>query len=118
MDRVRQVGGHVVASDAAASSFPCVASEYFAFDELLAPAERALRATVRAFAETYVLPRAARCWEKAEFPHDLLPAIAKLGICGSTVKGFGSPGLSHMANVAVGTRSGRSPAYGLTWGAA
>jgi acyl-CoA oxidase len=48
-----------------------------------------------------IAPIAVDYWERAEFPIDLVKKIALLGICGSTVKEFGCPGLSHMANVAI-----------------
>lgn len=32
---------------------------------------------------------------------ELVKKLAPLGICGSTVQGFGCPGLTHMANVAI-----------------
>lgn len=30
-------------------------------------------------------------WEKAEFPFVLLPKLAKLGIVGGSIKGYGCP---------------------------
>ena len=44
--------------------------------------------------ETEVAPVIAGYWEKAEFPHELVPKIAKLGLGGGTIKGNGCPGQS------------------------
>lgn len=39
-------------------------------------------------------PIIAGYWERAEFPHELVPKIAKLGLGGGTIKGFGCAGQS------------------------
>ncbi len=44
--------------------------------------------------ETEIAPVIAPYWERAEFPHALLPALAKLGLGGGTLKGHGCAGLS------------------------
>ena len=33
-------------------------------------------------------------WERAEFPHHLIPRLATLGLGGGTLKGYGCPGQS------------------------
>ncbi len=67
-------------------------------EDLLSEEERAVRDRVRAFSDEEVIPIMADCWEKAEFPHHLLPRIAGLGICGDTIEGYGCAGLSHVAS--------------------
>ncbi|KAL7177582.1 hypothetical protein ACSBR2_030858 [Camellia fascicularis] len=37
-------------------------------------------------------------WEKAEFPFDVLPKLAALGIAGGSIKGYGCPGHSITAS--------------------
>ena len=44
--------------------------------------------------EAEVAPIIAGYWEKAEFPHELVPKIAKLGLGGGTIKGHGCAGQS------------------------
>lgn len=63
-------------------------------DELLSPADRALRQRVRAFMEEKVAPVIADYWEKAEFPHALVPQLATLNLGGGTLTGHGCAGLS------------------------
>ena len=41
-----------------------------------------------------VAPVIAGYWEKAEFPHELVPKLAKLGLGGGTLTGYGCPGHS------------------------
>ena len=39
-------------------------------------------------------PIIADYWERAEFPHEILPSFGKLNLGGATVKGYGCPGHS------------------------
>ncbi|MBB3082335.1 acyl-CoA dehydrogenase family protein [Geodermatophilus sabuli] len=71
--------------------------DFYALEELLAPEEIELRDRVRAFCEREVTPRINNYWERAEFPFELVPKIAELGIAGGTVQGHGSPGMSAVA---------------------
>ena len=72
-------------------------SDYFRLDEDLTAEEVAVRDKVRGFAEEHVLPVINEYWEKAEFPYELLPALAELGIIGTTIEGYGCPGMSRKA---------------------
>jgi glutaryl-CoA dehydrogenase len=71
--------------------------DYYLADGLMTEAERAVRDRVRAFAEVQLRPVARQAWERGEFPSQLLPALATLGIVGGTVQGHGCPGLSNVA---------------------
>ncbi|KAK8651155.1 hypothetical protein V6N13_140768 [Hibiscus sabdariffa] len=77
-----------------ASVFPPSVSDFYQFDDLLSPEEQSLRKKVRAFMEKEVAPIMAEYWEKAEFPFEIVPKLAHLGIAGYTTKGPGCPGLS------------------------
>ncbi len=80
---------------------PNINSDYFLLDDDLTDGERALRDTVRTYAEAEILPIINDYWERAEFPAELLPGLAKLGIIGSTIEGYGCPGLSRRASGVV-----------------
>jgi glutaryl-CoA dehydrogenase len=71
--------------------------DFYAIEELLQPEEIEIRDRVRSFCEKEVTPRINEYWERAEFPHLLVPKIAELGISGGTVQGYGSPGMSAVA---------------------
>jgi glutaryl-CoA dehydrogenase len=73
------------------------ASDYFRLDDDLTPEEIGIRNKVREFAEQRVLPVINDYWEKAEFPVELLPPLAELGIIGTTIQGYGCPGMSRKA---------------------
>jgi glutaryl-CoA dehydrogenase len=70
--------------------------DYYLLDELLSPEERAIRDRVRAFGDRDVLPIINEYWERAEFPFELVPKLAELGIAGTTIEGHGCPGMSRL----------------------
>jgi glutaryl-CoA dehydrogenase len=71
--------------------------DYYLLDDLLTDEARAVRARVRAFVESDVLPVINDYWDRAEFPWPLVPKLAGLGVVGSTIEGYGCPGLSPLA---------------------
>ena len=72
-------------------------TDYFRMDDLLTDEERTWRDKVRVFGDREVLPVINGYWERAEFPFELVPKVAELGICGSTIEGYGCPGMSTVA---------------------
>ncbi|WP_245934457.1 acyl-CoA dehydrogenase family protein [Arthrobacter psychrolactophilus] len=72
-------------------------ADYFRLDDDLTAEEIAIRDKVREFAEQQVLPIINDYWEKAEFPTELLGPLADLGIIGTTIQGYGCPGMSRKA---------------------
>lgn len=77
-----------------AANFPPAVSDYFGLGDLLTPKERDVRDRVRSAMEQHVAPVAAEYWEKAKFPFHLVPKLAELKVSGTTIKGYGCPGLS------------------------
>ena len=72
-------------------------TDYYLVEELLTDEEREVRDKVRAFADRAVIPIINDYWDKAQFPFELVPKIAELNIAGTTIKGYGCPGISHVA---------------------
>jgi glutaryl-CoA dehydrogenase len=72
------------------------AQDYFLLDETLSEQERAIRDRVRAFADDEVLPIINEYWERAEFPFELVPKLAELGVAGTTIEGHGCPAMSRL----------------------
>jgi hypothetical protein len=56
--------------------------DLFGLDGLLTEEEREVRKRVRAFSDAEVIPIMADCWERGEFPFQLVPKLAALSICG------------------------------------
>jgi len=76
---------------------PAVEGDFYHLgDEALKDEDRALQLKVRAFLEKEVKPIVNNYWLKAEFPHELIPKIAELNICGLTYKGYGCAGKSNL----------------------
>ncbi|MGH2893007.1 MAG: acyl-CoA dehydrogenase family protein [Solirubrobacteraceae bacterium] len=73
------------------------ASDYYLLDEQLTDEERVIRDRVRAFGEQEVLPVINDYWERAEFPFELVPKLAALGLAGTTIDGYGCPAMSRLA---------------------
>jgi glutaryl-CoA dehydrogenase len=65
-------------------------------DSLLTDEEKMVRDTVRRFVRERYLPRAADLFAKEEFPTDLIPTIAAMGILGGSLKGYGCAGMSSV----------------------
>jgi glutaryl-CoA dehydrogenase len=82
-------------------------TDYYLIDELLTNEERKLRNKVRSFADREVIPIINDYWNKETFPFELVPKIAELAIAGTTIQGYGCPGLSHLAAGMVATEMAR-----------
>jgi glutaryl-CoA dehydrogenase len=67
-------------------------ADFYALESLLEPGGRELLMRVRAFMEKSVQPVINRYWTREEFPHDLVPEMAGLGIAGLSYEGYGCPG--------------------------
>ncbi len=70
--------------------------DFFDLSRHFAPEERAVRDTVRAFVDARVMPTIAEHFEKGTFPTELIPEIAKLGLLGCNLQGYGCAGLSEV----------------------
>ena len=71
--------------------------DFYEFEDLLEPDEIEIRDRVRAFGEKEIAPRINDYWERAEFPFELVPGLAGLGIIGGTIEGYGCPGMSAVS---------------------
>lgn len=71
-------------------------TDLFLLSERFGTAERDLQARVRGFVEGSVLPVINDYWERAEFPLEILPGLASLGVVGSQISGYGCPGLTPL----------------------
>jgi glutaryl-CoA dehydrogenase len=65
-----------------------------ALDAQLGEEERMIRDSVRRFVRERYLPRAAELFEKEQFPMDLIPELAELGLLGAGITGYGCAGMS------------------------
>jgi glutaryl-CoA dehydrogenase len=73
-----------------------VTSDFYDLEALLDDEDRALLHRVRDFMNTEVQPIINEYWTRAEFPRQIIPGLAKLGIAGTQFSGYGSPGKSAL----------------------
>lgn len=70
--------------------------DFFDLSRHFTPEERAIQSTVRAFVDARVMPVIGEHFENGTFPADLIPEIAKLGLLGCNLQGYGCAGLSEV----------------------
>jgi glutaryl-CoA dehydrogenase len=73
-----------------------VTSDFYDLEALLDDEDRALLYRVREFMDTEVQPIINDYWTRAQFPREIIPGIAALGIAGTQFSGYGSPGKSAL----------------------
>jgi glutaryl-CoA dehydrogenase len=70
--------------------------DFFDVARHFTPEERAIQSTVRGFVDARVLPTVGDHFEKGTFPQELIGEIAKLGLLGCNLQGYGCAGLSEV----------------------
>ncbi len=76
---------------------PLPLDQLSAIEGLLSEEERLVRDSVRRFVRERYLPRAAALFAKEEFPEDLVPEIAEMGLLGAHLTGYGCAGMNAVA---------------------
>jgi glutaryl-CoA dehydrogenase len=71
--------------------------DFLAIDALLDDEEKAIRDTVRQFVRARILPDVGEWFEQGIVPRELTKEIAKLGLFGMHLEGYGLPGASSVA---------------------
>jgi glutaryl-CoA dehydrogenase len=66
-------------------------------DRELGEEERLVQANVRRFVHERYLPRARELYEREEFPLDLVPELAELGLLGASIENYGCAGMNPIA---------------------
>lgn len=75
---------------------PEINGDFYELGKTLSPEEREIQLRVRDFMNKEIRPIANEYWNKAEFPHHIIPKMAALNIGGLTYKGYGCPGHSAL----------------------
>ena len=71
--------------------------DLLAIDTLLSEEERLVRDTVRAFVGEKVIPIIEKHFREGSFPAHLIPEMARMGLLGSNLEGYGCAGLNNVA---------------------
>jgi glutaryl-CoA dehydrogenase len=72
-------------------------TDFFRIADQLTDEERAYWRRTRDFVDDEVLPVINDYWERAEFPYALVEKLAKLGIVGDGIEGYGCPPMSPIS---------------------
>lgn len=73
-------------------------TDFFKIADQLTATERDYLDRTRAFVDDEVLPVINDYWERAEFPRPLIDKLARVGIVGDGISGYGCPELNPMSN--------------------
>lgn len=72
-------------------------TDLYGLNALFSDEERAARDSVARFIDAQYLPHAGKWFRNGEFPAQLIPELAQLGVFGATLTGYGCAGLSNVA---------------------
>lgn len=72
---------------------PPIDGDFYDLDLKLTQEQREIQMKVRSFMQEEVEPIVNDYWNKAKFPHEIVPKLAALNICGVAYKGYGCPDL-------------------------
>jgi glutaryl-CoA dehydrogenase len=70
--------------------------DFLRLDELLSDEERLVRSTVARFVDERFLPLIVDHYERATFPMELVPELARLGLLGMHLHGYGAAGMNNV----------------------
>ena len=68
--------------------------DLFDINSLLSEEEKAVQDSVSRFVKDMVDPVIQECFEKHTFPSELIKPLAELGVLGSSIDGYGCPGMN------------------------
>ena len=75
---------------------PPIDGDFYDLALKLTKEEREIQMKMRNFMENEVRPIANEYWNKAKFPHEIIPKMAELNVAGIAYKGYGCPNQSFM----------------------
>ena len=75
---------------------PPIDADFYDISDRLTVEEREIQLQVRAFMEKEVAPLVNEHWLHDSFPHEIIPKIAELNICGINFEGYGCAGKSSL----------------------
>jgi glutaryl-CoA dehydrogenase len=70
--------------------------DFYRLDDLLTEEERLVRSTMSRFVDDRFLPIVADHYERASFPIEIVPELARLGVFGMHLQGYGAAGMSNV----------------------
>ena len=80
----------------AKKALPRADGDFYQIISTISEEDQALLHRVQAFMESEVTPIINHYWTREEFPHQLIPGLAALGIVGTPYHGYGCPGKTSL----------------------
>ncbi len=71
--------------------------DFLSLDDDFSDDERLVRETMRNFVEERILPVICDHYERGTFPRDLIEPLARIGVFGATIQGYGCAGINNVA---------------------
>ncbi|HKQ04448.1 MAG TPA: acyl-CoA dehydrogenase family protein [Blastocatellia bacterium] len=73
-------------------------TDFFGLEDQLSDEERLAMQSIREFVQAEIKPVIADCFERGEFPRDLIPKLGQLGVLGANLPGdYGCAGMNNVA---------------------
>jgi len=69
--------------------------DYYQLDDLFTEEELLIRDTIRDFVDEQFIPIIEECYQKAEFPSQVIKPLGELGVYGCTIDGYDCAGLNY-----------------------
>src|SRR5438552_3847700 len=91
----------------APKALPRADGDFYQIIPTISEEDQALVHRVRAFMESEVTPIINHYWTREEFPHQLVPGLAALGIMGTSYHGYGCPGKTTLLDGMIAMEFGR-----------
>src|SRR6266536_5997515 len=88
-------------------ALPRADGDFYQIIPTISEEDQELLRRVRAFMETEVTPIINQYWTREEFPYQLIPGLAALGIAGLPYQGYGCPGKSSLLDGMVAMEMAR-----------
>ncbi|MFT4017884.1 MAG: acyl-CoA dehydrogenase family protein [Agriterribacter sp.] len=86
---------------------PEINGDFYELHLRLSDEDKALQLRVREFMEKEIKPVVNNYWLHDDFPFEVIPKFAELGLCGVTYKGYGCPGKSFLMEGIIAMEMGR-----------
>jgi glutaryl-CoA dehydrogenase len=86
---------------------PEINGDFYELHLRLSNEDKALQLRVREFMEREIKPIVNNYWLHDDFPFEVIPKFAELGLCGVTYQGYGCPGKSFLMEGIIAMEMGR-----------
>jgi glutaryl-CoA dehydrogenase len=91
----------------AKQALPQLDGDFYHISTILSEEDQGVLHRVRDFMQTEAAPIITQYWIREEFPHQLVPGLAALGVAGTPYRGYGCPGKTTLLDGMIAMEFGR-----------